>query len=317
MLLTTTQRSPLISVVLTTFNHGQLVVDAVRSVLAQTIPPHEIIVVDDGSSDGTAHRLAGEFGSQIRCIFQPNAGIAGARNRGVREASGDLIALMDGDDLWHVRKLEIQGRAFGDHPESGLVAVQVHLFNEDVPNLTAHVIDPPTVATSHRFYELLAGNFLATTTQVAIPKAVLDAVGPSDTRYALCSDYDLYLRIALDYPITFVDVPLAFWRCHDKSASGPAAKRSLTWGPEMLKVLEAAKTRSDGPIRKACAHSLRRRVREVGWIASDYGTNFDRREGLRVLRSLLKTYPFQPKLWAYLLSLSLSGGVKSPGRTRS
>src|ERR1039457_5281915 len=98
-----------VSVVIPTFNSGKFIVDTVTSALNQT-HPCEIIVVDDGSTDDTASQLAALAG-RITYLRQPNQGVSVARNNGVRRASGDWIALLDSDDLWHPQKTEIQLRA--------------------------------------------------------------------------------------------------------------------------------------------------------------------------------------------------------------
>ncbi|MGA9115923.1 MAG: glycosyltransferase family 2 protein [Bacteroidota bacterium] len=101
-----------ISAVIPTYNRARTVVRAVQSALAQTRPPDEIIVVDDGSRDETASVLE-EFAPRIRLIRQENAGASAARNRGVREAAGDWIAFLDSDDLWEGRHLERMAAAIG------------------------------------------------------------------------------------------------------------------------------------------------------------------------------------------------------------
>jgi glycosyltransferase involved in cell wall biosynthesis len=96
---------PRIAAVIPTFNRAELVTRAIRSALAQTRPPAEVIVVDDGSTDDTRERL-GELGGLVRYVYQQNAGGAAARNRGVEEASADWIAFLDSDDVWASDHLE-------------------------------------------------------------------------------------------------------------------------------------------------------------------------------------------------------------------
>jgi glycosyltransferase involved in cell wall biosynthesis len=96
-----------ISVVIPTYNRAEQVAAAVRSVLGQTLPPHEVIVVDDGSTDDTALTLA-PWMDRIRYIAKPNGGVSSARNRGIIEATGDLVAFLDSDDTWHPDKLRKQ-----------------------------------------------------------------------------------------------------------------------------------------------------------------------------------------------------------------
>jgi GT2 family glycosyltransferase len=96
-----------VSVVIPAYNRADLLEPTVRSVLAQTVPPLEILVVDDGSTDETP-AVCARFPAPVRCIRQENRGLPGARNRGIEEARGDWIALCDSDDLWRPRKLEVQ-----------------------------------------------------------------------------------------------------------------------------------------------------------------------------------------------------------------
>jgi len=109
-----------ISVVIPAWNREHYVAAAVRSVLEQTLPPLEILVVDDGSTDGTAE-VVRAFGGSVRCLAQPNRGAAEARNHGARAACGNWLAFLDSDDLWVPHKLELQAAAVRGLPEDALV----------------------------------------------------------------------------------------------------------------------------------------------------------------------------------------------------
>lgn len=99
--------APSVSVIVPTYNRSAWIAATLRTVLAQTQRPHEVIVIDDGSADDTATVVAG-FGSGVKYVRQDNAGVSAARNHGARIASGDYLAFIDSDDLWHPRKLEVQ-----------------------------------------------------------------------------------------------------------------------------------------------------------------------------------------------------------------
>lgn len=114
------QSPPFLTVIIPAYNREQYVGEAIRSALEQTRTPNEIIVVDDGSSDGTA-AVARSFGGIVRCLSQKNGGCASARNHGVNEAKGDLLAFLDSDDQWVPQKLEWQLCYLDAHPETELV----------------------------------------------------------------------------------------------------------------------------------------------------------------------------------------------------
>ncbi len=107
---------PAVSVVITTYNQPEYLEKALESVFAQTFMSHEIIVVNDGSTDDTEARL-GKFGDRIRVITQFNQGIGAARNRGLQAAAGRYVALLDHDDIWHPEKLALQHHFMQLHPE--------------------------------------------------------------------------------------------------------------------------------------------------------------------------------------------------------
>src|SRR5438309_4900890 len=98
---------PLVSVVVPNYNYGRYVREAVDSVLGQTYPAVEVIVVDDGSSDDSLSVLQ-SYGSKIKLVVQPNGGVHKARNRGIEESKGEFVAFLDADDVWEPTKLERQ-----------------------------------------------------------------------------------------------------------------------------------------------------------------------------------------------------------------
>src|SRR6476661_6221086 len=116
-----TIKQPRVSVVITTYNYERFIAAAIESVLGQTVRPDEIVVVDDGSTDGTAAVVARYAAQGVRYIRQANAGAGAARNRGIRETRGDLLAFLDADDRWRPDKLARQLAHLRRYPAAGLV----------------------------------------------------------------------------------------------------------------------------------------------------------------------------------------------------
>ncbi len=108
--------SPLISVIMTVYNRQDYVAAAIQSILDQTIDCHEIIVVDDGSTDRSREIIA-SFGCMVRSLWQENSGYGAATNRGLTEVRGDLVAFLDSDDLWMPDKSRLQLQVLQEHPE--------------------------------------------------------------------------------------------------------------------------------------------------------------------------------------------------------
>src|SRR5262245_55450805 len=121
--------NPLISVIIPSFNSARFVVQAVESALAQTYSPIEIIVIDDGSNDNTRVVL-GPFFEWIRYVYQSNAGLSNARNRGIKEARGDLIAFLDADDQWLPEKLVKQWDCLKMNLNAGLIHTDTYQLYE-------------------------------------------------------------------------------------------------------------------------------------------------------------------------------------------
>ncbi len=134
---------PFFSVVIPSYNRSDMTVDAINSVLGQTFPDFEIIVVDDGSTDDTEQVLR-SFGDRIRYHKQTNAGVAAARNQGISLSSGHYICYLDSDDLWHPEKLAIYKSAIDSHPEIAFFFSDFHKHDVSLP-------EPYTLSNSDMF----------------------------------------------------------------------------------------------------------------------------------------------------------------------
>ena len=126
-----------VSVILPTFNYGRFIGDAIKSVLGQTVPATEIIVVDDGSTDHT-EEVVKALGEKVQYIKQENSGVGAARNNGVKNSCGDLIAFLDADDIWLPTKLEKQIELLEQDSEIGIVSCGMREFDADGKTISVY-----------------------------------------------------------------------------------------------------------------------------------------------------------------------------------
>lgn len=201
-----------VSAVIPTYNRARFLPAAVASVRAQTHPCAEIVIVDDGSSDDTAAVVAA-LGAGVRYVRQANAGPAAARNRGIREAGGDLVAFLDTDDRWLPGKIEAQVALFRREPALGLACADMSIEDGGGRVMVASnfvkrglqagfaTLDGAPIPDAPR--RLLQVNFVNTSTVVA-PRALLLALDGFDTRLRYGEDLELWLRIAARHPLACV-----------------------------------------------------------------------------------------------------------------
>jgi len=206
--------APLVYVILPVHNRETWVGRAIDSVLAQTYQPIEVIVVDDGSTDGTG-RILERFGDQITILTQPHAGAYVARNLGIRHARGELVAFIDSDDAWLPDKLTLQVPL--THRAALVYGDAIHMTAERTRRRrTCFRVSPPQrgrVAAGFAW-----ANFVPTTT-VLVRRRCLDEAGGFSEASEISSDSLLWFRIALRHELDYVDRPVAEYTVHDAGIS--------------------------------------------------------------------------------------------------
>ena len=191
-----------VSVIIPTYNHRDYVAATLGSVLAQTFNDYEIIVVNDGSTDDTANVLKSVVGAdRIRYIEQPNGGPSAARNRGIAEARGEFIALLDDDDLWPADKLEWQVELMRLNPQAVLVYGCMEAIGEMRPYRHPGA-DAPSGWVLDRF---LSDGWIRSPGQTLIRKSALDEIDGFDPRLWGTDDWDLYIRLSGTGEFVFQD----------------------------------------------------------------------------------------------------------------
>ena len=236
------QQRPLVSAIIPTYNRASLVSDAIESVLAQTYPHVETIVVDDGSTDGTMDVLR-RYGDRIQVISQPNAGPAAARNRGIAASHGGLIAFLDSDDIWLPGKLTRQVnllQQLGDDVPCCLSNITMQWEDRKSTSFDVAWLEPAIAEGLWRNPdEILATRFVLFNQGVVIRREVLRELGGFDQRFRVLEDYDLALRLSLLRNWAFIKDPLAIWRENEtNSLSKVAGQEDLHWKLPLLQILE-------------------------------------------------------------------------------
>jgi glycosyltransferase involved in cell wall biosynthesis len=184
--------APRVSVIVPVYNRPAFVRQAVDSALVQECPGgFEVVVVDDGSTDDTPAVLA-SYGDRIRVVRQENGGVARARNAGLAAARGELLALLDSDDVWMPGKLAAQVELLDAHPDAGFAHSEVEEFVEGDRRPWSR---RPQLASGDVLRALLRRNFVHTMT-VMLRRRAVEEVGDFDPRFPPCEDWDLWLRIA-------------------------------------------------------------------------------------------------------------------------
>ena len=247
----------LVSVVVAAYNASRTIARTIESVLAQSHPAIEVVMVDDGSTDGTAAAIE-PFRERVRVVSQPNRGLPAARNAGCAAANGELIALMDADDLCHRDRIAIEAAILGRHPQAVACSSDFAAFDDNGPIATSHAaayysamgdaprgldslyaarealaLAPGTwpalgerleldVRIGDIYRDLAFGNFVHPPT-VMLRKSVLACAGPADETLKYTSDWEWLVRMARCGPFAYVQRSLLDYRISQHQMSTPRA----------------------------------------------------------------------------------------------
>jgi glycosyltransferase involved in cell wall biosynthesis len=259
--------APLVSVIVPACNRREMLCDAVDSIQAQSYRDFEIVVVDDGSEDGTGNRLLARYGAAVRVVTQMRRGVASARNLGVERSRGRYVSFLDSDDLWRPRKLEIQMGFMEERAWRICQTEEIWIRNGMRVNPKKKHRKP-----SGDIFRASLELCLVSPSAVLMTRELFERVGGFDESFPICEDYDLWLRIAVDTPVYLIPAPLVIKR------GGHADQLSRsTWGLDRFRV-RSIKKLLDGGLqgkkrqwaletlaRKAAilAHGARKRLHEA------------------------------------------------------
>jgi len=301
--------TPLVTVIIPTFNRAAMVCEALDSVLAQSYRPLEVVVVDDGSTDGTAEAVArwGEEhagdGFSLRCVRQENLGGNPARNRGIAKATGSFIAFLDSDDRWLPEKLQRQLDVLRRDRCIGGVYCGVRHVNAE----TGEATEPTDRAypSGRLLQQLLIKDVTAPTSTYVIRREVFKKVGRFDTNLQARQDWDMWIRLAAEYEIGCVPEPLVEYRHHPGTRTNSDPRKEIyAYGRIMEKYANLRKSQP-WSVRRAATGAYFRRMGRVHFhqgISTTKAIQY-------YLRSLM-AWPFDFDTWAAL------GGVLMPRPVR-
>lgn len=310
-----------ISVIIPVYNGAAMVAQAIDSALGQSLPPLEVIVVDDGSTDGTAAVLAA-YGRRIRHLRIAHAGVSAARNAGLNASRGNLLAFLDADDIWHPHKLAQQAATLGTWPQAGLCCCDYLVLHREHGCKVSHfscalplaglALQRPLV--SAPLAALVRCNFVGTASNVMLRRDVAELAGRFDVRLRQAEDYDYWLRCAAQAPFVLLSAPLVDKRSHGGNLTVHALEteqcheqvllkwqRSGTLPENVLALLPAALSRVR--YRIARQWSLRGQARAAlryclrGWRSERTPGNLRRalRTLVRCVLHLLSSAPPHPR----------------------
>jgi glycosyltransferase involved in cell wall biosynthesis len=267
---------PKISIVTPSFNQGQFIEETIQSVLNQNYPDLEYIIVDGGSTDNTLDILR-KYSDSVFWIIEPDRGQVDAINKGLRRATGEVIAFLNSDDLYVPGALRAVGEYAVAHPEAMLITGQCRNIDENGAEIRKAIAFYKNIWLRLRSYQaLLTLNYIS---QPATfwRKAVIERIGYLDESLHYTMDYDYWLRIGCQYTIHCLYRYLACFRIHSSSKSGTTAHKQFD---EELFV--AAKYGAGLPLR---LHRLHRFVTVFIYKGMLRGLQSNKREALQSVKS--------------------------------
>lgn len=328
----------LVSVIIPTYNRAHLICGAIDSVLSQTYGSIEVLVVDDGSRDDSAELIRSRYGAdaRVRYFWQENQGVSAARNRGLREARGEFIALLDSDDLWLPAKLEAQVQVLRKIPEAGMVWTDMQAIDPQghiqharylrrmyqayrfFPTASALftgeiTIDLPAPET-HVFHgdifsPMVLGNLVHTST-VLIRASRREQVGFFNEQFRTGEDYPFHLKTCREGPVAFIDAPLIQYRIGAEDAlSSP--KYLMAIARNYLATLETTLGNDAKRIHLPRGVLERCHADACNWVGRETLEKGDRSGSRSYFLKSLSLHPLQTEGWKLLLRSCLPPSIET------
>lgn len=197
----------LVSVIIPAYNRARFLKEAIDSVLNQEYPHLELIVVDDGSTDQTAS-IIHNYGNRIKYIYISHQGVSRARNVGISQAQGELIAFLDSDDIWRPKKLSTQVDFFKQHSHALICQTEEIWIRNGIRVNPKRYHKKP----SGMIFEQCLKRCMVSISSAMMHRALFEKVGLFDESFPVCEDYEFWLRVAKTYPIYLLEEALIIKR---------------------------------------------------------------------------------------------------------
>ena len=232
---------PRVSAIIPTYNRKAFVREAVASVLDQTYGDYELIVVDDGSEDGTEEALQ-HYDEKLQFVYQANQGVSVARNHGLALAQGEFIAFLDSDDLWLPEKLGVQVSCMDEHPGEQIC------YTDEIWIRRGVRVNPRKkhAKYSGEIYPQCLPLCIISPSSALMRRGLFEEVGGFDPDFPVCEDYDLWLRVAARFPVFFIPQRLIV-----KRGGHPGQLSQQGWGNDHYRVKALVKILEGGVLTES------------------------------------------------------------------
>ncbi len=309
-----TSSSPLVSVVMPAYNAKDCIGAAIESVLNQDYPNLELIIVDDGSTDGTVEEAL-RYRTRVRVLRQTNSGPAAARNRGVSSAEGELIAFIDADDIWKSDKTSTQVAYLAAHPEVGVVFGRLIRWfaNDDgsfgpIPEATAEEQRAGIVPEeSGWIYPEMLLDSVIWIVSAMVRRSLWDVLGGLDPTLRIGEDYDFFIRASRQTKMDELDRVVAYYRIHKQSTTHVMRVEDIEYAVLLRAIEKYGTAAPDG--REVSPQKLRGRLFQLcfrhGYRHYWHGSP---QVAARAFLAATRYNKFSLKAWGYyLISLAKQG----------
>ena len=274
---------PWVSIIIPTYNRRDFLREAIRSVLEQSFRDFELIVVDDGSDDGTREMIQREFPGLLTYLYQENQGVSRARNRGLKLAQGEFVAFLDSDDLWLPRKLERQMAFMQSQPKAQIC------YTDEIWIRRGVRVNPKKKHAKYSgwIYPRCLPLCIISPSSALMRRGLLEEVGGFDEELPVCEDYDLWLRISARHPVHFLPEKLIIKR------GGHQDQLSRRWGNDIWRVKALLKMLKDPSLRPDWRRMTVEELHRKGSILIKGFRKRGKEEEAKYYERILEQYPLE------------------------